>query len=62
MKIYQPEGDCPYTDNVELSEASSHIAARDHFCYEAEDLLAFSNSEEFPKSSSERQGVQGDAL
>ena len=41
MKIYHPEGSLPYTANVTVPNASSHIAANDQWAAEAAILLAY---------------------
>jgi len=41
MKIYHPEGGLPYTANVTIPNASSHIAANDQWAAEAAILLDY---------------------
>lgn len=41
IKIYHPDGSLPYTDNVVVPNASSHIAANDQWAAEAAMLLAY---------------------
>jgi hypothetical protein len=45
VKIILADGVSPRTANVEMSNAETHIAARDRFANEAEILLAYADSE-----------------
>jgi len=45
IRIYQPDGSDPYTRNMGLCDAQTHIAARDQLDDEAGLLLAFAAEE-----------------
>jgi hypothetical protein len=41
IRIYSPEGSLPYTRNVEMANAETHVRANDQHAYEASLLLAY---------------------
>jgi hypothetical protein len=48
LTINHPEGGTPYTLNVSLADAATHVAARDKFADEANILLAYDRAEGGP--------------